>query len=249
MRALVTGAGQRVGRAVAVELARRGFEVAVHYRSSREGAEQTVKACQDAGGKAFAIAADLSRAEDCAALTGALRTRWETLDLLVNNASTFEARPFDELTLDHWEEMMAVHVRAPMLLTQGLLPMLRAGGCTQGRAPGEGGVVVHITDIGAERPLAGYTAYSVSKAALVMLMKCMAVELAPAVRSVGISPGQVMWPPDYDEETRTRLARRIPMGRVGSPDDIARLVAFVALEAPYLNGVVLPVDGGLSARY
>lgn len=249
MHALVTGAGQRVGRAIAVDLARRGFDVAVHYRHSRTGADQTVAACHEAGGEAFALGGDLSKVEDCRAVVDAVRGRWDTLDLLVHNASTFEPRPFEEIGLEHWEQMMALHVRAPMLLTQGLLPLLRAGGCTQGRAPGEGGVVVHVADIGADRPLAGYTAYSVSKAALVMLMKCMAVELAPAVRSVGISPGQVMWPPEYDEAKRVRVAGRIPMGRVGSPEDIAKLVSFVAIEAPYLNGVILPVDGGLSARY
>lgn len=249
LRAVVTGAGARVGRAIAVELARHGFEIAVHYRSSRAGADDTVAACRAAGGEAFLLQADLASVADCLAMVDEVRTRWESLDVLVHNASAFEPVAFEEIGLDHWERMQAVHARAPFLLTQGLLPLLRAGGATVGRAPGEGGVVVSLLDIGAERPLPGYAAYSVSKAALLMLTRALAVELAPSVRCVGISPGQVAWPDDYDEATRARLSRRIPMGRVGEPRDVARLVRFLVLEAPYLNGVVIPVDGGLAVRY
>ena len=103
--------------------------------------------------------------------------------------------------------------------------------------------------LAADDPVSGFTHYSVSKAGLVMLVKAMAVELAPAVRTVGISPGQVAWPVEYEETKRASLARRIPMKRVGTPEDVARLVRFLALEAPYVNGAVIPVDGGLSIRY
>ena len=95
----------------------------------------------------------------------------------------------------------------------------------------------------------GYAHYSVSKAGLVMLVKAMAVELAPAIRTVGVSPGQVAWPEDYSDEKRDRLRKRIPLQRVGSPEDIADVVRFLTLEGHYLNGVILPVDGGLSKRY
>ncbi|MCB9664108.1 MAG: SDR family oxidoreductase [Alphaproteobacteria bacterium] len=249
MRALVTGAGQRVGQAIAVELARQGASVAVHYRTSRAGAERTVAACTEAGGEAWLVQGDLSRTAECRAVVDAVRGRWDTLDVLVNNASAFTAVPFEEVSLDHLDAMLALHVRAPFLLVQGLLPLLRAGGVTEARAPGEGGVVVNLHDVGADRPLPGHAAYSVSKAALAMLTRALAVELAPAVRAVGVSPGQVAWPPDYDEARRERIAARIPMGRVGTPEDVARLVRFVVCEAPYLNGVDVPVDGGLSSRY
>lgn len=249
-RALVTGAGQRVGRAIAVELARAGFEVGVHYRSGRDGAEQTLALCREAGGDGWLVQADVARVEDCDRLVAEVRARWDTLHVLVNNASSFEAAPFESITLESWEAMLAVHARGPFLISQGLLPLLRAArSCAVGAAEGEGGLVVQLCDIGAERPVAGYAHYSVSKAALLMLMKAMAVELAPAVRSVAVSPGQVAWPPDYPDALRDKIARRIPMGRVGAVEDVARLVRFVACEAPYLNGVVLDVDGGLSARY
>lgn len=249
MRVLVTGGGQRVGQAIAVELARQGAEVAVHFRSSRAGATRTVEACQAAGGDAWMVQGDLSKVADCRAVVDAVRSRWDTLDVLVNNASAFSAVPFEEVGVDHLDMMLALHVRAPFLLVQGLLPLLRAGGVTRDRAPGEGGVVVNLLDVGADRPLSGHAAYCVSKAGLAMLTRALAVELAPAVRCVGVSPGQVAWPPEYDEAKRERIAARIPMGRVGTPEDVARLVRFVACEAPYLNGADIPVDGGLSSRY
>ena len=241
-RAVVTGAGVRVGRATALELARSGFDVAVHYRASRGPAEEVVEGCRAAGREAFAVQADLATPAGCAALVEAVTARWDGLELLVNNASIFQPRPFEETTLEDWEEMLAINLRAPFLLSQGLLPLLR-----ETSAPS--GLVVHLCDIGAEDPVEGYTAYSVSKAGLVMLVKAMGIELAPRVRTVGVSPGHVAWPEDYDAATRRRLARRIPMKRAGTPEDIARLVRFLALEAPYVNAAVLPVDGGLSARY
>ncbi len=249
MRALVTGAGQRVGRAIAVELARSGFEVAIHHRSSLRGAEATLAAVKAAGGTGWLVRGDLTRPDDVSGMVAQVSARWDSLDVLVHNASHFERKAFEEVSLEHLDTMWGVHVRGPFLLTQGLLPLLRAGGSAAGRSPGEGGLVVSIGDIGAERSLADHAAYTLSKAALLALSRSLAVELAPTVRSVVVSPGQVAWPADYDDDTRARLARRIPMGRVGTPEDVARLVRFVALEAPYLNGVVLNVDGGLSARY
>lgn len=250
MYALVTGAARRVGRATAVELARCGFEVAVHHRASTQEALETVRLCEAAGGKAWAVQADLESVEGCRELVEAVRDRWDALHVLVHNASTFEPCSFDGITLEAWERMMAVHARAPFLLTQGLLDRLRAArSCAAGAEPGEGGLVVCMLDIGAERPVSGYAHYSVSKAALLMLMRALAVELAPAVRCVGVSPGQVAWPEGYGEPLREAIRKRIPMRRVGAPEDVARLIRFIALESPYLNGIVVDVDGGLAVRY
>lgn len=249
MRAVVTGAGARVGRAIAVALAGAGFEVAIHHRSNRGGAEETLAACEAAGGGGWLVQGDLAKVEDVRAMLDAVRARWDTLDLLVNNASLFTPAPLEELSLAHWDTMLALHARAPMLLAQGLLPQLRAGGSAARREPGEGGLVVNIVDIGAERPIPNHLAYTVSKGALLALTKALAVELAPVVRCVGVSPGQVAWPPDYDEAKRDRIASRIPMGRVGTPEDVASLVRYLATDAPYLNGIVVPVDGGLANRY
>jgi pteridine reductase len=233
---VVTGAAVRVGRAIAEELASNGFDLVLHYRGSAAEAEAAADACRAAGAAVTLVQADLATPEGCATVAAA---GGERLDLLVNNASIFYPTPFEESTLVDFEKMIAVNLRAPYLISQALLPALRVAG----------GLVVHLCDIGADRPVSGYAPYSVSKAGLVMLVKAMAVELAPAVRTVGVSPGQVIWPPDYDDALRDKLARRIPMGRVGEPADVARLVRFLALEGTYLNGVIIPVDGGLSCRY
>ena len=245
--ALVTGAGRRVGRAIALELAGKGFNIAVHCHRSVAAAEQVAVACRELGVEAFVVQADLSSAKGCRSLSSAVSERWRSLDVLVNNASLFEPRVFEAIDDDAWQQVMEVNLLAPARLSRDLLPLLREP--SEGGAAGASGVIVHLCDIGAERPLSGYAHYSVSKAGLVMLVKAMAVELAPDVRTVGVSPGQVVWPEDYDVATRERLASRVPMGRVGTVDEVAALVRVLVTEGTYLNGVVVPIDGGLSCRY
>jgi pteridine reductase len=249
-RAVITGAGVRVGRAIALELASAGFDLALHYRSSRGPVEEVQGAAEALGAEVFLHQADLATPEGCDDLVKGVLEHWSGLELLVNNASAFDPVPFGQITVDQWEAMLGINLRAPFLLAQGLLEALRQGEPARTGAPeGQHGVVIHLCDIGADNPVSGYAHYSVSKAGLVMLVKAMAVELAPAVRTVGLSPGQVCWPDDYDEAKRERLSRRIPLGRVGTPADMATLARFVATEGHYLNGCILPVDGGLSKRY
>lgn len=239
-RALVTGAARRVGRATALELAGCGFDVAVHHRRSEDDAEALVAACRAEGSDAWRVRADLATVAGCRTLSDAVLARWDRVDLVVHNASAFHAVPFEDIDVEAWDRMMAVNLRAPFLVSQALVPALRASGS---------GLVVHLCDIGAERPMPGHAHYAVSKAGLVMLVKAMAIELAPAIRTVGISPGHVAWPEAWSEETCAAMRARIPMGRVGEPEDVARLVRFVATEAPYVNGAVIAVDGGLAAAY
>lgn len=249
-RAVVTGASARVGRAIALELARSGFDLGIHHRAHLDDAERVLGECRALGADGFVIAADLATVEGCDGLVAAVGERWDQLHLLVNNASVFAPVPFADVDASTWDQVQAVNVRAPFLLSRGLLPLLRAAdGAAIGAPDGQHAVVVHLVDIGAERPVTGYTPYSVSKAGIAMLVKAMAVELAPAIRTVGISPGQVAWPEDYDTDKRARLARRIPMGRAGSPEDVATLVRFLTCEAHYVNGAIVPVDGGLGVRY
>ena len=244
-RALVTGAGIRVGRAIAIELGRHGFHVLVHYNRSEAPAQTVVSEVEAAGGRAEAVQGDLSSVAGCQALVEAVTARFDGLELLVNNASVFEPRAFEETDLAHWDAMDFVNLRAPFLLAHGLLSHLRNGTLSERNH----GCIVNMCDIGAERPIRGYTAYSVSKAGLVMLTRSLAIELAPAVRVVGVAPGQVAWPEDYSEAKRAGLRKRIPMGDAGTPQDVASLVRFLALEGQYLNAVIVPVDGGLHARY
>ncbi|MEN0064774.1 MAG: SDR family oxidoreductase [Myxococcota bacterium] len=249
-RALVTGAAKRVGAAIVIELARAGFDVAIHYRSQDEAVEHTADVCRRHGAEVLLIQADLATVEGCRQVVSQTTARWDALHLLVNNASVFPSAEFAEISLDAYQKVQDINLRAPFLLSQGLLPALQAAdGTWLGSPPEQHGVVVHMVDIGAERPVSRHAHYSVSKAGIAMLVKAMAVELAPAVRTCGVSPGQVAWPDHYDEATRKRLTRRIPMQRVGTPDEVAKLVRFLATEAHYLNGVIVPIDGGLHQRY
>lgn len=238
-RALVTGAAIRVGRAIVLELAEQGFDVLIHCHRSTTRAEEVAELARTHGAEVTVFASDLSTVDGCAALVGAVKTRWNGLELLVNNASVFEPRPLEDIDLAHWEWMQAVNSRAPFLLCRDLVPLLRLGTLSAGPA------IVNLCDIGMRGAMANYLAYSASKVGIEMLTKTLALELAPTIRTMGVAPGQVIWPEDYSPEKRARLAARIPMGRVGTPEDCARLVRFLALEGAYLNGVIVPVDGGL----
>jgi pteridine reductase len=226
--ALVTGAGVRVGNAIARDLARAGFRVAAHYRTHAPR------------GFAAALQADLARPDGPGALAAELEGRFDRLDLLVNSAAAFEATALEEIDAAEFDEQMDLNARAPLLLVRALAPMLR-------RARG---AVVNVADIGGGLvPWKGFAAYCASKAALVRLTECLALELAPEIRVNAVAPGTVLWPESYPESQRRALARRIPLGRAGAPEDVAAAVRYLAT-APFVTGAVLPVDGGrhLSGR-
>jgi pteridine reductase len=220
--ALVTGAGVRPGEAVARHLARHGYAVAAHYHAHRPR------------GFAAALQADLASPEGPAALAAAFRARFSRLDLLVNSAAGFEARSLEATDAAAFDAQLDLNARAPLLLTRALLPLLR-------RARGS---VVNVADVGGGLVAwSGYAAYCASKAALVRLTECLALELAPRVRVNAVAPGTVLWPASYPAARRRRLAARIPLGRAGTPLDVAEAVRYLAA-APFVTGAVLPVDGG-----
>jgi pteridine reductase len=226
--ALVTGAGVRVGEAIARELAREGWTVAAHYRTHRPR------------GFAAAFAEDLAAPDGPARLAGAFRAEFSRLDLLVNSAASFDALPLGDTDAAAFDSQMTLNARAPLLLVRALAPLLARSG----------GSVVNVADIGGGLvPWNGYSAYAASKAALVRLTECLALELAPKVRVNAVAPGTVLWPESYPVTRRRELARRIPLGRAGTPGDVAQAVRFLAA-APFVTGAVLPVDGGrhLSGR-
>lgn len=226
--ALVTGAGVRVGNAVARDLARHGWTVAAHYRTHAPR------------GFAAALQADLALADGPAQLARAFRERFGRLDLLVNSAAAFDAASLEETDAALFDSQMELNARAPLLLAKALLPLLR-------RARGS---IVNVADVGGGLvPWRGFAAYAASKAALVRLTECLALELAPAVRVNAVAPGTVLWPERYPAARRRELTRRIPLRRPGTPQDVAAAVRFLS-EAPFVTGAVLPVDGGrhLSGR-
>lgn len=220
--ALVTGAGVRVGLAVARDLARNGWTVAAHYRTHRPR------------GFAVALPADLALPDGPARLAAAFRERFDRLDLLVNSASVFDRIPLDETDAAAFDAQMDLNARAPLLLAKALLPTLRRSG----------GSIVNVADIGGGLvPWRGYAAYAASKAALVRLTECLALELAPRVRVNAVAPGTVLFPEGVPAAERRRLAARIPLGRSGTPDDVCRAVRYLA-DAAFVTGATLPVDGG-----
>ena len=237
--ALVTGAGARVGRAIAYELARHHFHVILHYHRNQKGVEETLHQVKVLGGSGTIVQADLSQHSPREHLIQQVKAHSTHLKVLVNNASLFEPQAFASLQLEDWRQMHEVNLVAPYVLAQGLLTELTTAQ----------GVIVNLCDISADNPLKGYAHYTASKAGLVGLTKALAVELAPRIRSVGISPGQVAWPPEYTDQQKQKLLNRIPMKQSGTPEDVARLVRFIVNEGSYLNGVIIPVDGGLSCRY
>ena len=234
-RALVTGAGQRVGQAIALALGAQGMHVAVHYRESRAGAETTAAKIRDAGGSAVILAADLTSREQARGLVERSVAELGGLDLLVPSAANFERVALADVDDDAWDRSLSLNLASPFALVQSAVPVLRAAQ----------GSVVFISCSSASVPMRGYLPYVVSKGALKHLMKTLALELAPDIRVNAVAPGTVMPPTSYGAAAVQRLARAIPLARVGSPEDIARAVVFLA-SSPFVTGHELAVDGGRS---
>lgn len=238
---LITGAAKRVGAAIARRLHAAGARLALHYRASEREAQALQSELNAARDDSVAlIQADLL---DAAGLTEIVKNtvaRFERLDALVNNASTFYPTPLGEITLRHWDELLGTNLKAPLFLAQAAAPHLRRSG----------GSIVNIADIHAERPLKSYVIYSIAKAGLVGLTRSLARELGPEVRVNAVAPGPIMWPEDgsFDEVSRQRVISYTLLKRMGEPDDIARAVYYFIAEAPYVTGQVLSVDGGRSVH-
>lgn len=236
--ALITGAGVRVGRALALTFAQAGFDLLLHANRSRAGVEEVAARARALGRDARVFQADLSREEEVDRLVAEVRGAVEGLEVLVHNAAIYEQRPFAAIDRPSYRRMQAINLEAPFFLTQALLPLFEGGASPS---------VIHIGDIGGERADPGYAHYAVSKAGLLMLTRALAVELAPRVRVNAISPGTVAFPEGLDEAERRAILARIPMGREGACEDVARTALFLAEDAPYLTGQIIDVDGGRSA--
>ena len=232
--ALVTGGGVRVGRAIALSLAECGHDLLVSYNKSPARASEVESAARRLGRRAVTIRADLSRERDLAALARAADEHFGRLDLLVNSAASFVANDLLAVTAGEWDEVMAVNLRAPFLLVRETAELLRASR----------GAIVNIVDLSALQPWTSHPHHSVSKAGLLHLTRVMARRLAPEVRVNAVAPGFVLPPESFSEEEIERTRRRVPMGRVGSAEDVANVVGFLA-RADYVTGQVVGVDGGL----
>lgn len=234
--ALVTGAAKRVGAQITRTLHGAGYDLALHYRHSRNEMDAL---CTDLNaaraGSAHAIQADLADVEKLPRVIEDCIARFGRLDALVNNASAFYATPVGTTTPAQWDELFASNARAPFFLSQAAAPYLKKAR----------GSIVNMVDIYAERPLPGHPVYCMAKAALVMMTLALAKELGPEVRVNAIAPGAVLWPESgkaYADQKE--LVARTPLKRAGSPEDVAAAVLFLLRDAKFTTGQILKVDGG-----
>ncbi|MDX1682095.1 MAG: SDR family oxidoreductase [Phycisphaeraceae bacterium] len=242
--ALVTGGARRVGRAVALELGRAGWDVAITYRTSGEAAEEVVNELEAMGRQALAIEVDFNNPGPAAETVGeAIESTFGRLKALVNNASCFDPSPLadvDDATLDR---NLNVNARSPLKLIQRLGGLLADGADPD--EPATIGRIVNFIDIHVlGEPLAGYLAYNCSKAMLREITQTAAVELAPHVTVNAIAPGVVAWADHYTEEMKENYMERVPLGRPGTPDDAAATVKYLVCDAHYCTGQVIRLDGG-----
>lgn len=230
--ALVTGGAKRVGRAIVERLAKEGYRVAFTYLTSEREAlelERTI------GGKS--IRADLTKPEEaCQHIFDMVATFSPTLDLLVNNASLYQAADLRHADLPTARRFMSIHYESPLLLCKLFESRLRQSH----------GHIVNMLDLLAERPWPQYLPYCASKAALWNLTLSLARELAPEVTVNGIAPGVVEWAGDYSEADRQKYLKRVPLARAGTPEDVADAVMYFATPGSYVTGQIIRLDGGRS---
>ena len=231
--ALVTGAAKRVGAVIAKQLHADGYNIVVHYQHSKEAANNLVAELNALrSNSAKSLSADLGNTEEITKL--AERVSAEGLDLLVNNASSFYPTPIGGVSESDWDQLINSNVKGAFFLSQALAPVLKE----------HNGAIINIVDIHSEKPMSQYPVYSMAKAALAMMTKSLAKELAPDIRVNGVSPGAILWPEEELEEDQKKvILDRIPLQRTGQPEDIASTVLFLA-KAPYITGQIISVDGG-----
>lgn len=234
--ALVTGAAHRVGRAIALELARAGAHVVVHYHTAHAQAPATVAEIEALGVRAIAVRADLAQADELEALFAQAAAELGGLDVLVNSASRMEAGDVLDLSRAAWQYTLDVNLTAPFLCAQHAARLMR-------QRPDGQGVIVNLADGSALRPWAGYPAHTVSKAGLLALTQVLAKALAPHIRVNAVCPGPVEKPPAWDDAQWAAVAARTLLKRPGSGYDVARAVRFL-IENDYITGETLVVDGG-----
>jgi NAD(P)-dependent dehydrogenase (short-subunit alcohol dehydrogenase family) len=236
-RALVTGGGQRLGRAIAYGLARRGVHVAIHYFHSEPGAKLTAMDAEVLGVRAPLLRADLSVAEEAEALAGRAREALDGLDIVVHGAAIMERRPFADVTPADYDRAMDLNLRGAFFVAKGAAAAMAESG----------GVLVNLADVAAFERWRDYPVHCLAKAGVVGLTEMLAKQLAPGIRVNAVAPGAVLLPPDWDDAAGKRLTASTPLGRLGKPDDVFRAVVFL-IENDYITGETLVVDGGRRIR-
>mgnify|MGYP001818792662 CR=1 FL=1 len=235
---LVTGAARRIGAAIVTRLQQDGACVAIHYRGSAAAADELAASLNEQRkNSAATFQANLVSNDEIAALVAAVVAWGGRLDVLVNNASTFYPTPIGTITGAQWDDLVGSNFKAPLFLSQEAAPHLRK----------TGGSIGNIVDIHAQRPLRDHPVYGPAKAALGMLTRSLAKDLAPDVRVNGVAPGAILWPENgMTEAAQQSILQQVPLERAGSPEDIAGCVHYLIRDASYVTGQIVAVDGGRS---
>jgi NAD(P)-dependent dehydrogenase (short-subunit alcohol dehydrogenase family) len=231
---LVTGGARNVGKAIAARFAARGAHVIINFFHSLDESKRTAAALRDAGGQVDTIRASVAQKAQVDRMFDEIEAKYGRLDILVNNAAGYARTPLVTMDDDAWDAMFALNLDAPMRLMR---EAARAGASA----------IVNIVDVAAWQPWGSWSAYATTKAALLHLSRCLALELAPRTRVNCVAPGTVIFPDDWDEARRARQLAKVPLARAGSPEDVARAVRFLC-EEEFLTGVCIPVDGGAGLR-
>ncbi len=234
---LVTGGGIRVGAAIVRRLARAGMAVAVHHRTSKAEAQSLCAEIEAGGGRAAPFEAELTDEAQVDAMVRGVEERFGRLDHVVASASIFEKVAFRELTRQRWQRMQQVNCEAQAFLVQRCLPLLDLSDAAS---------VVIMVDIGSRIPWKGFAHYNVSKAGVDMLVRVLALELAPLIRVNGVSPGAVLYPDWYTPDKRRAHTAKIPLKRAGTPEDVAETVHFLLAGPGFITGQIVAVDGARS---
>src|ERR1700758_1208 len=231
--ALVTGAAKRIGRAIALALAEEGADVAITYRDSARQAEETVCELKAVGVRALAVRADLREPAGIRQAVEQVVEELGSIDILVNNAGRFETAKIEEISVEQWDEMFQVNTRGPFLTAQAALPHLKAA---RGR-------IINLGSLGGIHPWPTHAHYCTSKAALHMLTQTMSKAFAPEISVNCVAPGMIV--NDEVSAEYEHFARKTPMQRNGTPEEVAAAVVFFATGPQFITGQILGVDGGL----
>ena len=234
--ALVTGAGVRVGRCIASTLADAGAHVVVHFRESEAEARDLVEEIQRCGGSAQSVQAELTDHLQVDEMFTQIQASPGRLDILVNSAAIFEKSPIRQMKPEDFDRMIDSNLRAPFLCMRRALELMT----------GPGASIVNILCVGASQAWPGFAHYCAAKAGLEMMTRVLALELAPDIRVNGVAPGTVLWSDRASDEEKSRVIRNIPLGRIGTPQDIADAVLFLVSGPDFVTGQVITVDGGRS---
>jgi len=256
--ALVTGGAHRVGKSIALALAAAGAHTVITYLHAADEAEHTRREIEAHAVQALALQLDQREPAQIAALLDAVREHFGRLDILVNSAAIMERKTIFDITPEDWDRTLDTNLRGPFLLAQAAARLMLenkpgAAPFTDSKLHGveasqdAAGCIVNISDLAALRPWPSYIAHSVSKAGLVALTRALAAALAPSIRVNAVAPGTVLKPPGWSDERWTQLSRSVPLGRSGTPGDVAQAVLYLA-RSDFITGQLLVLDGGRELR-